>query len=131
MATGITKEKLQALRTAMNAALEPVAKAHGLAALTAGHVTFDSLAGSFHFKVEGVTIGGLTPEESRYDSCGFLKLPPRGTTFTHGATVHTITGMNTTGTKIITTVGSTRYTWPIEEVRRHFPDVRKAAGGAS
>ena len=124
----ITKEKLRLLRLAMDAALAPIAKAHGLASLTAGHVTFDSHAGSFHFKVEGVTVGGLTPEQSRYDSCTWLRLPQRGASFTHDGKVHTITGLNTTGSKVITTQDGKRYTWPVEEVRRHFPN---AAGGAT
>lgn len=102
----ITKDKLREIRTDMDAALLAVAKRHNLQSLTAAHCVFDTIAGSFTFKVEGITEGGKDKSAALYDTFRQLspatKLPPRGTKFTCAGRTHEIVGCNTTRSKVLT-----------------------------
>jgi len=60
----INREILRALRADMDAALAAVATKHGLKSLTAGHCTFTE--SSCVFKVEGVAVGGESPDARRF-----------------------------------------------------------------
>jgi len=63
----LTKQKLQAIRVDLQAALDTVAKKHGLARLVAGNCTFEK-TGAFTWKLEGIEEGGLAKEQ---------RVPPR------------------------------------------------------
>lgn len=97
----ISKDQLQALRLAMNAALLKVASDHKLEFLRAGNCSFDP-SGSFTFKVEGVVLGAPLKEQVRYDrEHDLMELPPRGTQFDSRGRKFRIWGMNSTASKII------------------------------
>ena len=126
----LTKQKLQAIRVDLQAALDTVAKKHGLARLVAGNCTFEK-TGAFTWKLEGIEEGGLAKEQRRYDENKWLGLPARGAEFKSGGKVYTCWGLNTTGSKVIAECNDgKRYNWPVEAVRRFFPDLGKTAGGA-
>lgn len=130
----LTKDKLRALRVAMDAALAKIAKEHGLAQLRAGSCTFEK-TGAFSFRVEGLADGGLTKEQRRYDENMWLGLPMRGAQFESGRKQHTTWGLNSTGTKVITECSDgQRYNWPLDSIKRFFPqdpiarDLKKIVG---
>ena len=94
------KQVVQNLRPEIDAALAEIAKKHGVN-LKCGRCTYDP-TGNFTFKLEGVTEGGVTKEGALYNAnAKWLGLPELGTVFAYRGQQHTITGMNTTGTKVI------------------------------
>jgi len=95
----ITKEMLRALRFDIDAALVAVAEKHGLKSLTTGSATFGP--GHFTMKLDGLAEGGKSREAARYESAGFLGLPPLGSTFRSGGHTYTTVGLNTTGSKVL------------------------------
>jgi hypothetical protein len=130
----LTKLKLAAIRVDLQAALDSVAKKHGLARLVAGHCTFET-TGAFTWKLEGIEQGGLAKEQRRYDENTWLGLPERGAEFTSRGKTHKTWGLNTTGSKVITECSDgARYNWPLEAIRKFFPkdpiasDLKKIVG---
>lgn len=120
----LTKDKLRALRVAMDAALAQVAKEQGLKTLRAGNCTYDR-SGGFTFKVEGIVDGGLSQDEQRYEDNRWLGLPARGATFKSGGDVHTCWGL-TRGSKVITTCSNGKqYKWPVDAIHRFFPNEKR------
>jgi len=120
----LTKEKLQAIRVDLQAALDAVARKHGLAQFIAGNCTFDR-TGSFSWKLEGVADGGLAKEQRTYDENRWLGLPERGSEFKQGGKVHKTWGL-TRGSKVITECSDgKRYTWKVDAIRSYFPQVTK------
>lgn len=112
MTTGNLKDRLPAIRAAMNAALADVAKKLDLSKLEAGHITYDPRAGNFTVKVEGIAAGGVDPEEKRYDDRRqLLNLPARGATFRSGHDRHTIVGMKRGGSVLTRTKDGRTYRW--------------------
>ena len=102
MATVVNKDLLKSLRPAIDAALAAVAAAHGLESLKAGNASFDPVAGTFTFKLEGVAAGAMGKDASRYVShIGILGLPPHGAVFQSGPDQFKTDGLNSTGSKII------------------------------
>lgn len=106
--TTLTREKLLAIRTVVQAALNSAGAADGVT-LTMGRITFDP-SGTFAFKVEGSIVGALTKEERRYNELRqYLhpELPELGAEFAHSLGRIKVTGCNTTGTKVFFTVIAT------------------------
>ena len=95
------KATMQQLRPAIDAALAQIAKDFGLAELHLGSGKYDP-RGSFTFKLEGVMSGGLTREAIMYNEMrGLDGLPPLGTKFKGRDGQYEISGMNSTGTKVL------------------------------
>lgn len=92
---------LKTLRPEIDAALAAIAKKHGLGSLTAGKATYDPTAGHFAITINGVAKDGVDKDAARYQSAiAMLGLPPLGSTFKAGTNTYTITGINTTGSKV-------------------------------
>ena len=118
-----TKTLMVALRPEINAVLAEIAKKHNLKSLHLGNGTFSS-GGNFQWKLEGVSAGGLDKDADRYvNSTSLLGLPPLGTEFVSGSRTFKTSGINTTGTKVIATCGTQRYTFPVDVVIRLCPKV--------
>lgn len=119
MKTLSAKSMIDVVRPEINSALAAIAKKHGLKELrTAGGATYSD-EGFFCFKVEGVVAGGQDKAAALYQSAGFLKLPPLGTSFRNKGVDYKICGLNTTGTKVIgETPTGKRYLFPVEMVKR-------------
>ena len=98
----IDRNKMKALRDAIDMALVSVAQAHGLEKLYAGSGSFSPSSGSFHFKVEGIVSGRLSSEASRLSMYArSLHLPPLGTKMVIGKKTMTVTGLNSSNTKVL------------------------------
>lgn len=99
----ISRDKIRAIRAALDVALAAVAQEQGLSELKAGRGTFDPVSGSFSFKVEGVATGGKSQEAVAYEQlCSFTKdLPPLGTKLSIGGSEYEIVGMRPRGTKVL------------------------------
>lgn len=95
------KDKINALRDDINAALEKVAKKHKLASLKCvGTVKYGST--NCEFKVEAVVAGGMNVDAERYVvNAAMLKLHPLGHTIDYKGRKYSSIGLNTTGTKVI------------------------------
>lgn len=117
------RQLIKHLRTDINAALEKVAKEHGVATLQAANATFDPSAGSFTFKLEGVLKGAKGKEATSYEQLKELyypDLPPLGFIFNSRADGqrHTVIGANR-GRKIISKRTDGRmFLWPVPTVLR-------------
>lgn len=114
-----TKMDLRNIRASLDAALAEVAKKHGLQKLNSAACTFDP-HGAFKFSVEGVFAGGLSKEATMYNACRhFENLPPLGTKFALRGESDEIVGMNTTGTKVLTTRVSDgkQYWWKVDVLK--------------
>ena len=107
---------IDAIREDINTALKAVARKHGLQTLETAKCIIGR--GRFDFKVEGMLKGGKTKEQERYESASFLNLPPFGSKFVSKGTEYTITGLNTTGTKILASGAGKMWTWPVESVKK-------------
>lgn len=95
-----TKSLMQALRPEIDAALAEIAKKHNLQKLELARGTF-SREGSFTWKLEGVAAGGIDKDAERYKTCReMFNLPPLGTEVTLSGKTFTISGINTTASKI-------------------------------
>lgn len=96
-----TKTQLKQIRTDLDLALAEVAKKHGLKDLHTGNAGFTE-GGSFTFKIHGILAGGLSEEAQRYNELrDLLKLPELGSLYeASNGKKYTITGINTTGTKV-------------------------------
>ena len=103
MATVIDKSLLRSLRSEIDAALAPLAGRHGLASLRAGNASFDPVAGTFTFKLEGAAEGAIGKEAALYQSpdARFLNLPPLGTTFTSGGKTYRTAGLKANGRRVV------------------------------
>lgn len=120
----LTKQQLAAIRIDLQAALDGVAKKHGLAHLNAGNCTYET-TGAFTWKLEGLAAGGVTKDERRYDDNAWLGLPPRGSEFTSRGMTHKTAGL-TSGSKVITECSDgKRYKWDVEAIRRFFPATQR------
>jgi hypothetical protein len=108
----MTREKIRALRDDIDVALAAVAAKHGLGSLRAGNASFTE--STVTFKLEAVEDGGKTREAQRYEGLvarmtGVLRLPPLGTALEMaGYGRLTVTGCNTTGSKVLLATGSGR-----------------------
>jgi hypothetical protein len=110
------KQMLQQIRIDMNAALEAVAKKHGLNKLAAGNCSYDP-AGAFTFKVEGVIGGGLSKDEARYENeRSAYGLPPLGAHWTDQSGTNVIEGM-TAGGKVIFSRGGKKFVADADAVK--------------
>lgn len=100
--SALSKEKLRAVRVAMDAALAIIAKEQGLTALKCGKCTY-SPDGSFTMKVEGIAAGGLSKEASTYNDLRTFTpgLPELGTEVDFITRKGTVLGSNTTGSKVL------------------------------
>lgn len=100
----LTKDKLREMRQAIDAALEPIAKANGLERLITGNCSYDGRGGSFTFKLEGLIGGGKSKEAQRYEYMVIPgvsnPLPPLGWEFENSGQRYRITGANSTGSKV-------------------------------
>ena len=124
-----TRQLMIALRPEINAALAVIGRKHGLKSLQLGHGTY-APGGSFTFKLEGVTEGGLDKDAERYkNSINLLGLPLLGTEFRNGPHTYKTAGINTTGTKVICQrLGSeNRYLYTVEVVKALTAAQAKAA----
>lgn len=125
-----TRQLMVAMRPEINAVLAPIATKHGLKQLTLGRGTYGP-GGSFTFKLEGVTAGGLDKDAERYasPSARFLGLPPLGTEFRNGGNTYKTVGLNTTGSKVICQRLGTdqRYLYTVEVVKALTATQAKAA----
>ena len=102
MATVVDKAFLKTLRPIIDAALAPIAAAHGLKSLHLANGTFDPIGGTFVFKLEGVALGALGKDASRYVQVReMVGLPERGTTFKAGGIEYRTDGINAAGTKVV------------------------------
>lgn len=115
----LDRDLIQRLRVDIDAALEKVAKQHGVS-LKAGYCSFDPTSGNFTFKLEGVAKGGVDKAGALYNSLLKFKpeLPPLLSEFEYDSKTHQIVGANTTGTKIITKCGEKRFQFPVDAVER-------------
>lgn len=101
-ATAVNKELLRAVRVAVDAALIPIAKAHGLTSLTTGKAIYDPRGGTFTIKLDGVAEGGTPVPAQLYNLFRESRnLPEIGATFTHGGKQYKIDGANSTGSKVL------------------------------
>jgi hypothetical protein len=102
MATKTDKLFLQALRPEIDAALAVIAKKHNLSTLHLGNGSFDPVAGTFSFKLEGMAEGALGKDAARYiQHCASLGLPERGAEFDSRGIRYRTDGINTAGSKVI------------------------------
>lgn len=102
----ITRAVLRAINADIDSALQAVAKKHGLQSLKTSGASFAD--GYFITKVKGVVEGGKTAEAERYElKRQRLDLPPLGTVFIAKGTQYIITGLSTTGAKILFTKAGT------------------------
>lgn len=101
MAT-VDKNLLRTIRPEIDAALAVIAKAHNLQSLALGRGTYDPRAGSFTFKLEGVAEGGMDKQAAAYTALKEMyELPPLGTVFSVRGRDFKITGINSTGSKLL------------------------------
>jgi hypothetical protein len=113
------KDKLPAIRKAMDAALAQVAKDHGLASLKSGSCRYDPNFGSFTFKIEGVDDGGKDKDAVNYELMKrALGLPELGTTFRANGSVCKIVGLNSTGSKVIYERDGKKWIGKVDDVKR-------------
>jgi hypothetical protein len=94
------RDLAKAVSADIGAALDAIAKKHGLQSLKMAGGSIAS--GSFTLKVEGIAAGGKTREAERYElNEKVLKLPPLGHVFQQGAHTYKTVGLNTTGSKVL------------------------------
>ena len=94
------KQILKSIRPDLDAALEIIAKKHGIKSMTVGRGSFTT--DNFTLKIEGVFAGGISAEARRYkQSAELLGLPQIGSAFLHFDHWYNTQGLNTTGTKVL------------------------------
>jgi hypothetical protein len=105
---------LRNLRADVDKALAPLLAAYKLSSLKVGAGTY-TRDGSFTFKLEGVTEGGLTRDASAYESWRAMRpnLPPLGSTIEVRGRPYIVRGMNRTGTKVKAEAGGKTWLLPI------------------
>jgi len=115
--TTMTKAKLDAIRADTQAALDAVATKHGLSKYKLGKMIYSD--DGFHAKVDAVLEGGRTKEAITYDANHeFMDLPVRGTAFNSNGLTFTISGMNTTGSKVRADANGKTYLFKTDDVAK-------------
>ena len=121
MATIIDKALLKILRPEIDAAVAAVASRYGLASLHCGNGSFDPVAGTFTFKLEGAAEGAIGKAAALYMSpdARFLGLPPLGSKFTWAGHSYVTAGLKPSGSKVICTRDDgNEYLFPVDFVVR-------------
>ncbi len=115
----VTRQLLKTLREEIDIALQAVVDTHKLQSLKCGNASFDPTAGTFTFKLEGVTEGSIGKEAALYEANRkFRQLPPLGTKFVSGRNQYEVVGMKRSGKVLATRVDGNTYIFDANEVCR-------------
>lgn len=111
----LTKDKLNAIRDDLDAALAEIGKKHGFT-MNTGKITYAS--DSFTAKIEALAVGAKTDNEKRYEAtCDLYHLPPLNTVLEYAKRTFKIIGM-TSRSKVELEAGGKTFTAPIDGIAK-------------